>query len=69
MKEQLKGAGQCIHDSQKDSWVNIATVVRNGECQGPEDNFGTRSVRAHLFRDLGRKQIVVRFDLFKKHLV
>lgn len=69
MKEQLKGAGQCTHDAQKDPWVSIATVVRNGGCQGPEDNFGTRSVRAHLFRDPGRKQIAVRFGLFKKHLV
>ena len=69
MKEELKWAGQCLHDSQKDSWVNIATVVRNGRCQGPEDNVGTRSVRVHLFRDPGRKQIAVRFGLFKNHLI
>lgn len=69
MKEGLKWAGQCLHDSQKDSWVNIATVVRNGRCQGPEDTDGTRSVRVHLFRDPGRKQIAVRFGLFKKHLI
>lgn len=68
VKEELKGAGSASM-THKNSWVNIVTVVRKGGCQGPEDNVGTRSVRAHLFRDPGRKHSCLILVYLRSYLI